>query len=323
MDMPSTSRSASAKYHGRYRNQAGVALITALLVAVLVSILAVSMISGQQVDIRRTANVIDGDQAYMLARGAEDWSAHLLRRNARQSETDNLGEDWAQVLLPTEVEGGTVSGYVEDMQGRFNLNNLLAEDEGLARRYLEQFERLLDICGIETDKAQAVLDWLDSDSDTLFPGGAEDDLYLGLDTSSRPANTGMISPSELRLVMGFDNDAFRCLSPHICTLPAPTKINVNTASAAVLAALSDALSLEQAEKIIKNRPPKGYGNMADFLNQPELAGTAIDKTLLTEKSGYFMAHISTGIGRGRITLQSLFTRQENRVAVIFRRIGNY
>ena len=54
-------------------SQRGVALITALLVIALVVVVAVAMASRQQIDIRRSANILDADQAYELALGVEAW----------------------------------------------------------------------------------------------------------------------------------------------------------------------------------------------------------------------------------------------------------
>ena len=47
----------------RIATQRGVALITALLVIALVTAAAVAMASRQQLDIRRTANILQRDQA--------------------------------------------------------------------------------------------------------------------------------------------------------------------------------------------------------------------------------------------------------------------
>ena len=46
------------------RQQRGVALITALLITAIATIAAVAMASRQQIDIRRTGNIIDIDRAW-------------------------------------------------------------------------------------------------------------------------------------------------------------------------------------------------------------------------------------------------------------------
>ena len=80
----------------------------------------------------------------MYVQGAEAWAADILRQDLVDSpDSDHLGEQWAIELPPLPVDGGTIVGRLEDLQGRFNLNNLVGADgkeNELARR---QFERLL------------------------------------------------------------------------------------------------------------------------------------------------------------------------------------
>ena len=108
--------------------QRGVALVTALLVVSLVTVAAVAMATRQQVDVRRTANLLHGEQAYAHAVSAESWARVVLRRDAKDNDYDVLEDEWATALPPIAVEGGLVSGRVEDRQGRFNLNNLVDSD---------------------------------------------------------------------------------------------------------------------------------------------------------------------------------------------------
>ncbi|NOX91397.1 MAG: type II secretion system minor pseudopilin GspK [Gammaproteobacteria bacterium] len=105
--------------------QQGVALITALLVAALVTVVAVAMASRQQLDIRRTGNMLEADQAYMYALAAESWVSDMLKVDKQKTQIDTLTEDWAMKLPPIPIEGGVITGSVEDLQGRFNLNNLI------------------------------------------------------------------------------------------------------------------------------------------------------------------------------------------------------
>ena len=57
-------------------NERGVALLTVLLATALVAIVAVSMTSAQQINIRRTTSLIDGDQAMLMAQGLEEWGCN-------------------------------------------------------------------------------------------------------------------------------------------------------------------------------------------------------------------------------------------------------
>src|SRR5690606_30105713 len=152
-------------------------------------------------------------------------------------EYDHLGEDWATALQPLPIEGGTIAGRLEDLQGRFNLNNLL-EPHGPV-----QFQRLLRLLDLDPELAHVVVDWLDSDTNPAFPVGAEDDYYTRSTPPYFAANTAITTPSELMAMQGFDRESYNALAPYVAALPRGTDINVNTASNVVLASLSDNISL--------------------------------------------------------------------------------
>lgn len=227
--------------------QSGVALITALLVVALVTATAVAMAARQQLDIRRTANVLQRDQAYVYALGAEVMGREVLGKD--DAKIDDKEEDWAQSAISIPFQGGLLSGALEDLQGRFNINNLVKD--GVRSPWdVERFKNLLKLIKENSeereiwdnaepaDLANAVTDWVDQDNDPQ-PGGAEDNDYLQLPRPYRAGNAPMASISELLLVRGFTGPIYRQVAPWVTVLPARTKINVNTAKEYVLRALSE------------------------------------------------------------------------------------
>jgi len=267
--------------------QQGVALIKAMLVVALATSVAVAMVSRQQFDIRRTGNLLQAGQAGLYAEGVELWAAQVLRRDREDNQLDHTEEEWATILPPIPVEGGSVGGYIEDLQGRFNLNSLVSggKPDGKA---IERFRRLLQALELEPELASVVVDWLDSDQEPGYPGGAEDDYYMSLERPYRCANGPMLSPSELLLLKGVDAERFEMLRPHVTTLPQGTKINVNTASAPVLMSLAKELSPADADQLIEGRGDEGYGSVEDFAKQEALAGRELDTSTLSVGSDYFL-----------------------------------
>ena len=65
--------------------QRGVALVTALLIVSLASIIAVSMAQRMQLDIRRTGNLLAVERGYQYARGLELWAIEALRLDGAAS----------------------------------------------------------------------------------------------------------------------------------------------------------------------------------------------------------------------------------------------
>ena len=299
------------------KSQRGVALVTALLVVSIVTVAAVAMATSQQIDVRRTANLLHGEQAYAYAVSAESWARIVLRRDARDNDYDVLEDEWATALPPIAVEGGLVSGKVEDLQGRFNLNNLVNENGEVSEPDRQYFIRLLENLGLEQVLVERLIDWLDRDIEVRVPDGAEDQEYLLLEQPYRAANRSMIDSSELRLVKGFDREAVTLLLPHLTVLPARTPININTATDAVLQALHPELTGSDVEVLVDDRGDSGYQNLEEFLGHDALAGLELDVDVGVS-SDYFRVLTDVQVGQGTARLESLLARDEDVVQVIYR-----
>lgn len=302
--------------------QAGVALLTALLITAIAAIAAVSMAARQQLDIRRTGNVLDADQAYLFTLGVESWAKEILTRDRRNGEVDHAEEDWATILPPIAVEGAVVAGRIEDLQGRFNINNLVDGDGKASEEDIQRFRRLLAALELDETLADAVVDWIDGDFEPRFPNGAEDPAYLGMAPPYRTANALMDSPSELLLVNGFTQEIYNTLAPYVATLPARTPINVNTALAPVLMALTEGITESDATQLIDERGDKGYQTTDDFLAHPLLKERRQTITNISVSTSYFMIYANARFERSKVDLHSLVARSADaRVTVVRRSQG--
>ena len=297
--------------------QRGVALVTALLVVSLATVAAVAMATRLHVDVRRTGNLLHGEQAYAYALAAESWAEVILGRDANDSKIDTLAEDWATALPPIAVEGGFVSGRIEDLQGRFNVNNLVDADGKPSKPDLEYFKRLLGLLDVEPGLATTLLDWIDADIDTTFPDGAEDDIYLLETPPYRAANRPLVSTSELRLVKGYSAEIIALLEPYITALPEPTALNVNTASPLLLQALHAELGPTDAEQILEARGEEGFAEQGSFLALDALAGLQLDVDV-DIKSDWFRVLTDVRIGRGQARLESRLYRSDKALTVAYR-----
>ncbi|HLA75553.1 MAG TPA: type II secretion system minor pseudopilin GspK [Gammaproteobacteria bacterium] len=308
--------------------QRGVALLTALLVTAIIAIIAVNMASTQQLDIRRTGNIFDVDQAYLYTLGIESWAQNLLAKDfLKNPAVDNLSEDWASALAPIKVEGGKVAAEILDMQGRFNLNNLVGQDDKPSDEDVRIFQRLLIGLKLEPELVQPLIDWIDKNVELTIPNGAEDVEYLKHAPPYRTANAPLTSPSELLLIKGFTPEVYARIAPFIATLPTlpqPTKINVNTAPAQVLASLADNMSLADGEALVKARKTKAFATLEEFKLHPALAGREIKTDKLAVSTSYFLVAASSQAGRAQVQLYSLLYRDpEDKVRVIMRGQGAF
>lgn len=289
--------------------QKGVALITAILITALVSSVALSLAWDNALDMRRTMTLLYRDQAVQVALGAESWIQSILRDDLSETDTDHLGEIWASELpgLPVESEAvqGELFGAIEDLQGRFNVNNLIDENGEIDELAVEHFQRLLQVLEIDSRFAGIAADWIDANREAAFPDGAEDAIYTGFVPAYRTANVTLSNASELAALEGMDKETFDTLLPHIVALPGRTGINVNTATTAVLQSLDENLTESDVEGLIAERENGGF---ADVQNTFSTLVTPEVLPYIEETSSYFQLKVVVQIATVRIMYFSTLQR---------------
>ena len=302
------------------RAQRGVAILTAMLVVTVGTIIAVNLMWQATLDIRRAEAALAADQGLLLMQGAEAWAADILRLDQVNSpDSDHLSEEWAIELPPLPVGGGTIVGRLEDLQGRFNLNNLVnvqGTENELAR---QQLERLLTLLELDAALAGAVLDWIDPDIEAHFPDGGEDAAYADTDPQYRTPNSMLTSTSELLAIRGFDAESYAALAPYVTVLPIGTTINVNTASAYVLASLSEELDLSTAESLIEERAGAQFTDI-DAVFEGLVAAEMLQR--IDGVSEHFLLTATVTLGTNQLTMRSVLQRDTSGVTrAVFRSLG--
>ncbi len=317
--------------------QRGVALIIALVLMALATILAVKIGFGGFIERKRTTSILAAEQAYQFAMGAEALAGDVLTQDLQNgAQQDTLAEPWAQspqpipLRPPNDPEGepmGVLEGSLEDQSGRFNINNLLKIKDGKPDpQPLEQFIRILIALDIDPKWAHLARDWIDADSDVDFPDGAEDAVYNAQTPPYRTADWPMLSTSELLSLPGFGAERFQKLAPFITALPIhDSTINVCTAPGLVLDSLT-ANSREftgDPEALVKGRKTGCFPAKDALLNAAGTAGAAELGKLMSEKSDYFRLTTRVTLGSTEFTLYSLLWRNPDskRVTPILRSFG--
>jgi general secretion pathway protein K len=280
----------------------GVALIMALLITSLVSITAVAMIAQQQLDIRRTQNILHFDQAYVYVLGAEEWAKGFLNNDdslthdfypVNENNIDVIGLPIAEEVKQSGLDIGGISGIITDASAGFPLNNLVDANGERDVDYWRVFDHLVaDTLQFNPDFSSVVLDWIDKDD--RVDGGAEDMDYLNLVAPNRPyrtANQSIASVSELRLMLAMTEDAtnakndyaalvrptFNPLNavsleaieqqPLVNALPHGAKININTAPKTVLKALVVYLGADDPDEKVNNFDEKRRDQPQENINE--------------------------------------------------------
>jgi len=238
-----------------------VALLVAILLVALGTIIAAAMAYNNAMTARRAAATFGFDQALLVAEGAEALAAYGLQQQFRQSPTSIYpGQRWSQPLPPTEViPGVTLEASLQDLQGRFNINDLVAADGDAPNTVaVTAFQRLLKMLNMDPKWADYIVDWIDKNTTPMFPDGAEDSVYMEMSPPYPPPKSPITTTSELLALPGFKRADFDKLAPYIVALPIGVKINVCSASPYVLDALTGTIQFSyDPQQFEKDRESSG------------------------------------------------------------------
>ena len=333
------------------RRERGVALIIALILVALAAILATKLSFDGWIERRRTVSIMATEQAFHFGMGAEALAADVLSQSTQAAQTGQNGQSstngsatnsttsttntgnsnqvtlaqaWAQPTQPMPItpeddpEGepiGVLQGAIEDMQGRFNLNNLahMIMQNGQAiqdPQPLQQFQRLLVSVGLEPKWAGIARDWIDADDQPGEPDGAEDSVYTSQTPPYRTGNWPMMSPSELMNMPGFGADRYRKIAPYVTALPTATaKINICTAPAQVLQSFAENLGSDYTPELLASERKNGcFPDKQTFANVLGPTVAAQMATMYSDSSTYFRLTTRVTLGTTEFTLYSLLYR---------------
>lgn len=300
------------------RRQRGVAIITAVVIAAMVAAIAGFMAFRQGLWLRQVENQHDIAQARSVALAAVDVIKQYLRDDAKQGNVDSAKEVWNQNFPTLPVEKGQVMVRVRDSQGKFNINNLISA--GVASQDdVDIFERILAAEGLPPAQlVPALLDWMDPDSETRFPGGAEDREYLSMEPPRRAANRALIDLGELAQVKGWTPDMVHAIEPYVVALPPgqlSKAINVNFARPELLVAMMPNLDIATARTLTKRAVNDPFTSFQDFLDALPQAlaqdATKLGTDHLNVETHYFAADIDVRFGRVNLGYHALLERSSD------------
>jgi len=288
------------------RRQRGLALLLAMLVVVLVTTVAVSILHEEMYTIRKTSHLQLMDRARLYAFGLEDWARLFLRQDREDSKIDSLDEDWATSIPGLPIEGGYLAGYLEDEQAKFNLNSVLVSE-----LQVERFRRLCRQLEVDDSFIPALMDWIDEDFEVRYPDGMEENY-----PTYRVANRELADISELLLVHNVTPEIFEKLRPYVTALPATATINVNTMSKEIFQSLDEE---GDVSKFIEERESAAYESVDEFIERLQLP---LDPEGLSVDTNYFRAHGQVVQGDQTFNLSTLLSRDDNgRTRVLNRDLG--
>lgn len=314
------------------KQQKGIALITILVMVALATILAATIAKRQAATAESTAYLMRQNQSLMYAKSAEAFFSELLVDDAENAaEVDHLNETWAQPMPAFPVEDGYVSGILQDESGKFNLNSLITAEGTVNENAKAWFELILKRAGLPEQLSEAVIDWQDEDEMPSGPMGAESNYYQGLPNGSLPPNTKFHSVEELKLVRGFEENKYKLIAPYLSAAPVEdSKVNINTASAFLLASMDERLDVNTVQQLLDRRQAnlEYFSNVVDLwalepFAQVDAAKHNLFNNLLGVQSNHFKARIEVMLSERKRQFSSDLVRQDKKVYIAYRSMAPF
>lgn len=275
------------------RRQRGVAVVTALLLTALSVTLVTGIFWRQQILVRGMEGQRLHLQGKLIARAALDAARLTLLDAARQGNVTTLDGDWTTPLLERRLDrflgqegeqgDGELAQHIVDAQGCFNLRNL-AGANGVDLFQATAFARLLAALKLDQGMAYRIAEAIVK---------AQKELEIE-------------QLDDLRAVPGVSADALERLREFVVILPAPTAINVNTASPEVLTSVVD-FSLQDARALVARRRQAHFKGASDFafrLNDKQ----TLEGVNYQVSSDYFVVHSMLTLARATLRTRALIRR---------------
>lgn len=286
------------RYSPAAAKQRGMAIISALLIAAVVAVLAGAMLTRQTVFTRSLEAEQLRIQGQWLLQGGLERSRQMLWDARQKDVLTRLDQPWAR------AQGGVFEGRIVDEQGKFNLRNLVNRQQ-VDTEQLQSFERLCRLIGVDPAVSRRISQRV-------------------IASYEPPAKYPMLrSLDDLSGIEGLDPMVLQRMQAYISVLPGPTWVNGNTASAEVLSAVVPQLSLSQAHGLVAERDGgQWFINRGDFVNRLRLPHIEVDSVQVGITSEWFRLQGQARREQRRVTIDALLHRPEDREPrVIWSRVG--
>lgn len=300
--------------HSTRQSQSGAAIILAMLIMALATLIISGLFWRQEVAMRSIENRLALSQTRWIERAAVDWARVIMRSDLAISTVDHLGEVWALPVAQTRMDetvtagakidsnaaAATLSGQIIDAHSRFNLNNILLGSGQANETELAAFRKLLGLLGLSEGLAEPLLAYQLQTRSRQFDGRTISATQLPLKRVS-----------DLQRIEGFDEKVIQALDGFVFVLPPGTKVNINTASAEVISARVPNLELGAAKALVARRERDFFKSVGEA-SAALLTGQTIDPNLWSVDSRFFIVRGNVRYDRVAARSDSLIERKPNR-----------
>ena len=341
---------------GFTRPQRGAAIVTALLVVALATVIVSSLFYRESVAIRSIENRATLAQTRWIERAVIDWAKVILRNSHR--DYDWSGSIWATPVAETQLDetvtGGAkvgdssrqamLAGRIRDAQARFNVNALVMQDAGSTNTQNGQpgnngqsgnngnsgnnatNAENADVSVAHVVALKRLMGILSLPENLVDRILTRVRKVAAQKRQGRSGGEDWVMPlqrfDDLRDLPGFSDEVMKKLEPHVTVLPSDARtVNVNSATAEVLEAVARTWNPASIRSFIANRDVAPARNLSD----PALglvANSPLDTTLVAVKSDYFIADGIIRYDRVESETQTLLKRLDTGGVLVIWRHSN-
>lgn len=288
----------------RSEHPPGFALLLSILIVALLVVLALQLQGFSRADYVSATQYEHQVRLDSAAKSGYALALAVLHEDGRNSKADGFFELWADAewlasLSAAMFEDIRVTVRIQDLSGRIPINGLVTRQGKVDPRIRGLLRRLLGSrhLGVAPERADSLLDslqdWLDED-DRVSRSGAENAFYKSLSKAYACRNGPLATVDELLLVKGFDPRIVYGTGntpglSALVTVFGAGPININTAPAEILEALSDRVDADTAKQwaAFRENPDHDLTRPDWYRRVAALKSVALDPSLITTRSELF------------------------------------
>jgi len=269
------------------RRDAGVVLINALVVVLAISAVAAAMLTRSETARIRAVNAQATHQLDLYLDAGERLMPVLLQ-DLTDGTAVHRGQSWASGNLRYPIDRGGVAATLADLQGRPNVNWLMRDDPYVRDLFARVFADL---------RLPASL--LNEITEFVASGGPRSNAaYVARRPAVIPRGGPLRNIVDLREVEGMTPAYFAIVDGALSALPSDTRLNLNTASDAVLKAALAPLPSDLINEILtRTEPIEGMSELraraTEILETEDLDDLPFD--YLTFSSRWFEARLTASL----------------------------
>ena len=310
-----------------------------VVVLSMVSVLAVLLLGFNYMSRKSLIAVEDfqkSQQAINCARAGLNIAIAAIRSSEDVCTDKKLAELLSEKTF-FSVGDGSCSVTIIDESSKLNVNLLKDKDGKMNLARVSQLLRIIDVLNrpafIEKDLPRigygivpAIIDWIDTDDEVTYLSfiqqenlGAESDSYL--DRNYPCKNNLLETTDELLPVKGVTPEVFERIYNYV-TVKGDGKININSASKAVIESLSEKMDAAVAQVIVERRKVKPFGSVMELRDvsgmTDDIYYSIKDMVTISPQDPYYLVRSSGRVGQVDCTIVALLRKntQDKMVDVI-------